>query len=152
MSKHYGYKFRVLHWCTDQSMTNALAQMDLTSAQGHILAYLSHQPSPPCPKDIEEAFHLSHPTVSGLLGRMEKKGFIALRMDEKDKRSKRVDILPKGQECLERMHQTILENEKKIVQGFTEAEQEQFSAFLERAIANMGGGPCKRKHKEDSQI
>ena len=67
---------RILHWCADQAMTNALATMDLTAAQGHIMAYLDHQKAPPCPKDIEEAFHLSHPTVSGLLARMEKKGFI----------------------------------------------------------------------------
>ena len=88
MPAHYGHLARILHWCTDQSMTNALAQMDLTAAQGHIMGYLAHQKQPPCPKDIEEAFHLSHPTVSGLLSRMEKKGFIELRPDPNDRRCK----------------------------------------------------------------
>lgn len=149
MPAHYGHLARILHWCTDQSMTNALAQMELTAAQGHIMGYLAHQKLPPCPKDIEEAFHLSHPTVSGLLSRMEKKGFIELRPDPNDRRCKRVYILPKGHECTEMMHQTIRDNEERLVQGFTEAEKELFAQFLTRAIDNMGGHPCKTPHKEE---
>ena len=108
---HYGHKLRVLHWCTDQAMTGALARMDLTAAQGHIMGYLAHSPNPPCSRDIEEAFQLSHPTVSGLLSRLEKKGFIEFRPDEKDRRCKRIHMLPKGQACIELMHRTIRENE-----------------------------------------
>ena len=150
MQTHYGHLARILHWCTDQSMTNALAQMDLTAAQGHIMGYLVHQPTPPCPKDIEEAFHLSHPTVSGLLSRMEKKDFIELRPDPTDRRCKRVYILPKGYECAEMMHQTIRNNEERLVQGFTEEEKTIFAQLLTRAIDNMGGHPCKMPHKEET--
>ena len=151
MKKHYGHRIRILHWCTDQAMTNALAQMELTAAQGHIMGYLAHRNAPPCSRDIEEAFHLSHPTVSGLLSRLEKKGFIEFRPDENDRRCKRIYILPKGNECNELMHKIICENEELLVQGFSEEERAQFSAFLERAITNMGGGPCSKYHKEESQ-
>lgn len=151
MKKHYGHRIRILHWCTDQAMTAALAQMELTAAQGHIMGYLARSSDPPCSRDIEEAFHLSHPTVSGLLSRLEKKGFIEFRSDENDRRCKRIHILPKGRECNERMYKTICENEKRLVQGFTQEEQEQFRAFLDRAIANMGGSPCSKYHKEESQ-
>lgn len=150
MQKHYGHLLRILHWCTDQTMTNALCEMDLTAAQGHIMGFLAHRKQQPCSRDIEEAFHLSHPTVSGLLARLEKKGFIEIRPDEQDRRCKRIYVLPKGQECNEMMHNTIRSNEKRIVQGFTEAEQELFAAFLERAIDNMGGSPCRKpKHEEE---
>ena len=152
MSHHYGHLARILHWCTDQSMTNALAQMDLTAAQSHIMGFLTHRKDPPCPRDIEEAFHLSHPTVSGLLSRLEQKGFIALRPDEKDRRCKRIHILPKGKECMDLMHNTILANEERMVLDFSEEEKEQFAQLLNRAIQNMGGHPCKRKpiHKEET--
>lgn len=150
MPKHYGHMLRVLHWCTDQTMTGALARMDLTAAQGHIMGYLAHSPNPPCSRDIEEAFQLSHPTVSGLLSRLEKKGFIEFRPDEKDRRCKRIHMLPKGQACIELMHRTIRENEERIVQGFSDAEKAQFASLLERAISNMGGSPCQRNQKEES--
>ena len=142
---------RILHWCTDQAMTNALATMDLTAAQGHIMGYLAHQKEPPCPKDIEEAFHLSHPTVSGLLSRMEKKGFIELRTDDHDRRCKRIHILDKGRQCHALMHQTIENNEAQIVRSFTPEEKEQFAALLQRAIDNMGGSPCRQHHEEETK-
>ena len=140
---------RILHWCTDQSMSNALETMELTAAQGHIMAYLAHQETPPCPRDIESAFQLSHPTVSGILARLEQKGFIQLRTDPEDRRCKRIYVLEKGLQCHELMHKTIQNNEKRIVDGFSPEEQELFGQLLQRAITNTGGSPCHPKHKED---
>ena len=131
-------------------MNSALASMDLTSAQGHIMGYLARRPQPPCPRDIEETFHLSHPTVSGLLSRLEKKGFIELRPDSADRRCKRIYMLPKGKQLNETMYQTILENEARVVAGFSPEEQELFASLLLRAIENMGASVCIRKIKEES--
>ncbi len=149
LNYHYGYLLRILHWCTDQSMTNALESMELTASQGHIMAFLAHQEQAPCPRDIEKELRLSHPTVSGLLSRLEQKGFIELRSDPDDRRCKRVYILPKGRQCHDLMHLTILENERRIVEDFSPQEQEQFAALLHRAINNMGGSTCPRRHKEE---
>jgi len=151
LNKHYGHRIRILHWCTDQAMTNALASMELTAAQGHIMAYLAHRDTPPCSRDIEEAFHLSHPTVSGLLSRLEKKGFLEFRPDPQDRRCKRIYILERGQQCHSLMHRTIEQNEENMLQGFSDEERALFSSLLDRAIANMGGSPCHRKQKEESQ-
>ena len=145
----YGHLLRILYWCTDQSVTAALEKMELTSAQGRIMAYLVHQQQPPCPRDIEDAFHLSHPTVSGLLQRLEQKGFIQLCGDGQDRRRKRVHVLDKGRECHALIHRIIQENEQRIVEGFSPEEQALFGQFLQRAITNMGGSPCPPKHKEE---
>jgi DNA-binding MarR family transcriptional regulator len=126
--------------------------MDLTASQGPILGFIQHSPVAPCSRDIEEEFRLSHPTVSGLLSRLEKKGFVQLRLDEHDRRCKRIRLREKGQQCIEIMHRTIEENEKTLVQGFSEEERELFLTFLNRAIHNMGGNPCCRKSKEDTRI
>ena len=123
-------------------MTSALATMDLTAAQGHIMGFLSHAKNAPCSRDIEEAFHLSHPTVSGLLSRMESKGFIEFRPDGQDRRIKRIHLLEKGRQCSADIRQTILANEQRLVAGFTETEKEQFYQYLTRACANMGCGTC----------
>ena len=149
MRTYYGHLARVLHACTDQAVTAALTQMDLTAVQGHVLGYITHRAEAPCPRDIEEAFQLSHPTVSGILSRLEQKDFIELKPDPQDRRCKRIYIRPKGLELNEMMHEAIRSMEEKIVQNFSEEEKEQFASLLRRAIDNMGGNPCKRKHKEE---
>ncbi len=153
MHTHFGHYVKSLHWCTDQAMTAALAQMELTAAQGHILGYLSFQKTPVCSRDIEEEFGLSHPTVSGLLQRLEKKGFIGFQPDGNDRRCKRIQVLPKGKACQALMHQTICHTEAQMVEGFTPEEKALFAALLDRAITNMGGGPCRayERNKEESE-
>ena len=151
LKQYFGPRFRVLHWCTDQIMNDALSQVELTASQGRIMAYLVHRADPPCARDIEEHFHLSHPSVSGTLSRLEKKGFLEFRPDPDDRRCKRIYMLPKGLACHERMEQAIARIEQQTVAGFTPEEQAQFSRFLDRAIRNMGVSPCKHFHKEESQ-
>lgn len=145
----FGFLVRILHWCTHQSMDHALEKMELTAAQGHIMAYLVHAKEPPCPRDLEAEFQLTHPTVSGLLSRLEQKGFVELRTDPEDRRCKRIYVLPKGQQCHELMHQTIQKNEQRMTEGFTEEERRIFSDLLQRAIRNMGGDPTSKRFKEE---
>lgn len=146
---HYGHLIRILHWCTDQAMTDALEQMDLTAAQGRLMAFVAHRGQQPTyAKDLEAELHLSHPTVSGLLSRLEQKGFISLETDPSDRRSRRIVISPKGLACHERMHAVIAQNESRIVKGFTPEESAQFTAFLQRAIENLHPEDGCRKKEE----
>ena len=130
-------------------MTNALEAMELTAAQGRIMGFLAHSRQAPCSRDLEAEFQLSHPTVSGLLSRLEQKGFIEQRTDPDDRRCKRIYVLPKGKQCQKLMHNTIMETEQRMVQGFTPEEQAQFADLLKRAITNMGGSPCHHHPKEE---
>lgn len=150
MIKHFGPRFRILHWCTDQQTTDALAQMDLTSSQGRILGFIARSETPPCPRDIEDFFGLSHPSVSGTLARLEKKGFLEFRADALDHRCKRIFLSEKGAQCHSRIMRIIDGIERQIVTDFTAEETAQFSALLNRAIHNLGGDcchPCEEETK-----
>ena len=149
MATNYRQLIRVLENCTGQMMNNALASMDLTAAQGQVIAFIVHRQEPPCARDIEEAFQLSHPTVSGILSRLEQKGFIQVLPDEQDRRCKRLYVQQKGQDLHETMHQVIRDTEQRLVEGFTPEEKEQFASLLRRSIDNLGGHPCKRRQKEE---
>lgn len=143
------HRIRMLHWCTDQIMSDALSQMELTASQSCVMGYLSRQKQPPCPRDIEEAFEMSHSCAAGILNRLEKKGFIEFRPDTQDRRCKRIYILPKGLACHCHMHETIMDIEQRMVRDFTPEEREQFVRLLDRAIINMGGNPNGHPHKEE---
>lgn len=133
----FGRIFRSLDCALGRYMDQALSGMDLTFSQGHIMGYLSHCDTPPCARDIEERFHLSHPTVSGLLARLEKKEFITVQEDPADRRRKLIYILPKGRQCNETMAAVIQNGDKKLLEGFTPEEAEQFMNFLFRALHNV---------------
>ena len=143
----YGHLIRILHWRTDQTITDTLEKMGLTASQGRVLGYVAHHPEPPCPRDIENDFHLRHPTVSGLLSRLEQKGFLQLRTDPEDRRCKRIYLLEKGKACQTQILQRIHQHEAQLVQGFTPEEQAQFASLLQRAIENLGDCPSKTKEE-----
>lgn len=148
---HYGHLVRILHWCCDQTMTEALNNVGLTASQGRLMAFVARRGQQPTyARDVEAELHLTHPTVSGLLSRLEQKGFVELKTDPNDRRSKRIVISEKGLACHERMHAVILENESRIVQGFSPEEKAQFTQFLQRAIDNVRpdcGCPSKEEKK-----
>ena len=146
----FGRMFRSLDCALGHTMDQALSSMDLTFSQGHIMGYLSHCETPPCAKDIEDRFHLSHPTVSGLLARLEKKEFIALRPDPEDRRRKLVYILPKGQQCNKTMAAVIRRGDERLLAGFSEEEEAQFRQYLQRAMQNLSPEFEAELKKEES--
>lgn len=109
----------------------------------------------PRPQDVEEFFSLTHPTVSGILSRLEAKGFVSFRTDRDDRRCKRIHVSEKALTCDGQIHDYIEALEKQMVQDFTPEEQAQFSSLLDRAIQNLGGEPGifhKLHKKEDAHL
>lgn len=135
--KHLGHYFKVMDLRMEHAMNAQLQRLDLTSAQGHIIGYLTHSKEPPCARDIEKFFRLSHPTVSGLLSRMEAKGFVELRPDPEDRRVKRIVLLEKGMACSRQIERCIRENNQRMIRGFSPEEEALFRQLLERAVGNM---------------
>ena len=136
-SNYLGHSVKKLHFLVDQLMNRKLQELELTSAQGHAIGFLRRAKEPPCARDMETAYGLSHATVSGILSRMESKGFIEQRPDPHDRRVKRICLLEKGVACSESIRRHIEESEEIMAEGFTEEELEQFRGYLRRAISNL---------------
>jgi len=147
--KHLGHAFKKLHFLLEQIMNRKLQELELTNAQGHVIGHLTRAKEAPCPRDLETTYGLSHATVSGILSRMEAKGFIGFRADGQDRRIKRIYLLEKGMACSKGICQRIEESEQAMTEGFTEEELEQFRSYLQRAICNLERvvreNPCNRE-------
>ena len=125
----------------DKDLDARLSEFDLTGQQGRILFYIAkrtnicklevHQ------NDIEQEFHLSKSTVSGLVKRMEKKGVISI---EKKHPYANIKIEEAGKNiiCHLRMHRD--EAIAQLSKGLTEEEKEQVITLLNKMITNMEGG------------
>ena len=150
-----GHRIKQLHILARQRMGGTLEQLELTPAQSHVLHYLvEHRAQCPGPRDVEEFFSLTHPTVSGILSRLEAKGFVSFRTDRDDRRCKRIHVSETALTCDGQIHDYIEALEKQMVQDFTPEEQAQFSSLLDRAIQNLGGEPgiFHKLHKKEDAL
>lgn len=134
----YGQKIKALSLAFNQTANASFAELELTCAQGMILGYLNHSIQQTVyPKDIEQHFNLSHPTVSGLLRRLEAKGFIACVTDPQDRRCKRITLTEKAMESRRRGKIRFNAMDAQLVSDFTPEEKQQFWTLLCRAAENV---------------
>lgn len=147
--KDVGWKIKRLHSAYAQFRERNIQKLDLTSSQAFLLGYLSHHSDAPVyAGDIGRDFGLRHPTVSGLLSRMEQKGFVRYEADE-DHRRKRIVLTERAlavhEQILEQIHATNM----LATANLTEEEVATLHRLLDQVYANLtvassenGEGPC----------
>ncbi len=149
---HFGHKCKHLSILVGQTIGQTLDTLDLTPMQSRVLNYLVHcHGQQLCQRDVEDFFSLSHPTVSGILSRLEEKAYITFQEDPADRRRKRIAVTAKALESFEKTAAAIEQVEAKFVEGFSPQERELLRAFLDRAIRNLGGDPGKCPKKEEDK-
>lgn len=151
--KAVGPRIKRISNALDRKRTLDMEDMALTSSQGFVLGYLTrHAGEPVTPGELGRHFDLSHPTVTGILQRLEAKGFIRYAEDWGDRRKKRICVTEKALEVHQQVLQRFQETEALITQGMTEREMEDLLALLDRMIENIGRvdglDPCRRPKEE----
>jgi MarR family transcriptional regulator for hemolysin len=87
--------------------------------------------------EIAQALHLSAPSVSATLHRMEGEQLVCRRVCDGDGRALRVYLTDKGREYDEQARDMLHRLDEILMEGFDEAETEQLSAMLCRMRENM---------------
>ena len=137
-SQNLGPRLRYLNNRITQNMDQQFLALDLTSTQSFILHHLSlHENEAMYPKDIEKRFHLTHPTVSGVLQRLEAKNFIVIEPDRADRRCKRIRLTDRARRCDEAVGQAFETLERLMCSGMSEEEQQTLLRLLDLASANL---------------
>ena len=83
------------------------AEYDLNKSQSMILFQL-HRDGRICQtqgrisqKELAQKLNVSAPSITSMIQKMEKSGYIVRNVDEKDQRMMRLDLTEKGQACIE---------------------------------------------------
>lgn len=92
-------------------------------------------------RDIEAHLRVAHPTVVGLVKRLESKGFVAVAVGERDHRFRQVDITEKGVGLCEETMQISKEIESKLTKGLTKREVAQLETWLVKMYENISDLP-----------
>lgn len=132
--------YRLLHNVMREGIERGLRQMgvDLTSSQLDVLICIAQGGGKPVnQKDIEEQLQLSNPTVTGILKRMERKGFITRTVGSRDRRYKEVRLAEKCARLGDQLHPSALEHLDTMFYGFTREEFDTLNQMLRRLLANV---------------
>lgn len=143
----FGRLIRRIDWQIDQEFNKILKEFNLTLSQAEILRFLSkNNRREIVQKDIEEYFNISNPTVSGILNRLEEKGFICRYISQKDTRKKIVKITAKSVAMNDSIRQLMDGFENRMLSCLDEKERDELFDYLERIISNItnveGGRKC----------
>ena len=137
-SQNLGPRLRFLNNRITQYMDQQFLALDHTSTQSFILHHLSlHENEAVYPKDIEKKLHLTHPTVSGVLQRLESKDFIVIEPDRADRRCKRIRLTDRARRCDEAVGQAFETLERLMCSGMSEEEQQTLLRLLDLATKNL---------------
>ena len=137
-SQNLGPRLRFLNNRITQYMDQQFLALDLTSTQSFIRPHLSlHENEAVYPKDIEKKLHLTHPTVSGVLQRLESKDFIVIEPDRADRRCKRIRLTDRARRCDEAVGQAFDTLERVMCTGMSAEEQQTLLRLLDLATKNL---------------
>jgi len=129
---------KIINNVFDQEINKVIAHLDLTSSQASILGYLAFNKDKVIfPKNIEEEYNLKHPTVTGILQRMEAKGFIQYLPVPSDHRYKQIRITQKSLDIHDNMDKLGKATEKTLLEGLTTEEVNTLDILLNKMVANI---------------
>ena len=133
-----GFLFKQINNVYEKDFNNRLRRLGITSSQCEVLDYLFNcQKEEVNQRDIEKALSLKNPTVTGILKRLDEKGFILIVPNAKDKRRKNVYLTEKAYDIQKRMESDRRKIDKNLTIGMTKKEIQALQKMLNKVLYNV---------------
>lgn len=110
-----------------QRMESQYKEVKLTGPQGMLMGMLAHYGKMKI-SDLSEKLDLSNSTVSGILDRLEKNGFVERVRSEEDRRVVYVNITPEYKKVADQKFKLI---EQNFAESVSKADPEEIDKILE---------------------
>lgn len=133
-----GFLFKQINLMIKKEIDKNLIKYDLTTSQSRVLFFIYFRGDDKTSmKDIEEHMKVTHPTVIGIVKRLEEKGFVATASDPEDRRVKLVIITQKTTKMIKKLDQGKRRMDEKLLKGFTEQEAKELRRMLSMIEDNL---------------
>jgi MarR family transcriptional regulator for hemolysin len=123
---------RMMRWQFDRRASG----LKLTRSQWSVLAHLLRTDGIQ-QKELAEQMDITAITLTGLLDRMEREGWVERRADPIDRRAKRIYLTEKVAPVTKELRSLAREVRKSALQGLSDAEQQQLMALLVKVRSNL---------------
>lgn len=140
MLSDIGFLLKVIQENTERHANQIFKPVDLTSSQVRVLKFLRERGEMPVSqKEIEEYLQVSHPTVVGIVQRLEHKGFVRTEFSGQDKRQKYVYRTEREEELFRQMNNSHRELESLLTKDMSEEQIRELRKLLEIVYDNVKG-------------
>jgi MarR family transcriptional regulator, organic hydroperoxide resistance regulator len=110
--------------------------LGLVPSHGDILVVLFHRQKVTM-KDIADTIYRTKPTVTVLVAKLVDLGLVKKEQSAEDARVSYVELTNKGREFKEIFEAISLELTQRLFQGFSEVEQKELEAYIDRVYDNI---------------
>lgn len=129
---------KIINNIFERELNNRTSKLELTPSQCSVLAFLNGNNNKEInPVHIEKEFCLKRPTVTGILQRLEEKGFIKIVQSEEDKRYKKISLTEKSNEAEELMTKNLNDMEQILYKNLTNEDKEELNRILNIMFKNL---------------
>lgn len=136
--KTIGFLFKQINTVYEKEFNRRLKSLGITSSQCEVLDFLFRSGKEEVTqRDVERALNLKNPTVTGLLKRLDEKGFILSVPNERDKRCKNIYLTEKAYDIQRRMEMDRKKLDKMLTLGMTKKEVEALEKMLNKVLYNV---------------
>ncbi len=136
-----GLKIAIIDRAFKRKMDERAGSMGLTSVQLRVLGRISllesNGVSEINQRDLEEAMQVTHPTMTGIIKRLENKGFVSCMPSPADRRYKKITCTKQGAG----IHEELAEQDREVLlelcQGFTQQDIDMLHDLTGRLMENL---------------
>ena len=133
-----GFMIKQINNVYEKDLNERLKTIGITASQCAVLDYLFHTSREEVSqRDVERHLNLKNPTVTGLLKRLDEKGYILCVPYANDKRKKNIYLTEKAYDIQRRMENDRRKLDKELTRGMTKREIAALRKNLEKLLYNI---------------
>ena len=133
-----GFMFKQISTIYEKDFNRLLKTLGITASQCAVLDYLFRSSEEAVnQRHIEKALSLRNPTLTGLLKRLDEKGYILSVPSDRDKRCKNIYLTEKAYDIQRRMEADRKKIDKKFTLGMNKKEKAALEKMLEKVLYNI---------------
>lgn len=147
-----GFRIKLIHTAMHCGGDAMLERLNLTFSQFRTMIYLAeHDGECISQKDLEGFFSVSHPTMIGILKRLESKGYVQSAVHPRDRRMRAVSLTDTGRDICEKMSGYPQKMERVMLEGISEPKRGELLDMLGIIYENIGRYQAAHTGSEDKE-
>lgn len=133
-----GFLVKQINNIYEKNLNERLKKLGITSSQCAVLDFLFYtNEDEVSQKDVEKALSLKNPTVTGILKRLDEKGFILCVPNAKDKRKKNIYLTEKAYDIQRHMEANRKKLDNELTRGMSKKEIASLTKGIEKMLYNI---------------